>query len=219
MRAVQWFTNVIYFLYFCVVHKCYIFFNVYTNLQMLRNACKYLYDCAYNNNMYVCISICMYIYTLACTCTSVCVCVCVCVCVYVCVRVRAGMLVCSCAYITTYVCACVCVCVPTRAFAHACVFLHVTVSQRIITWRSITHVIANNTVTLMKATEKGRSWSGDTIQVMHNHLAGLVDMASASEVVDPGFKSHLWQDFFQVESYQWLKNWHSSGYPARCLAL
>ena len=25
--------------------------------------------------------------------------------------------------------------------------------------------------------------------------------------------------FFQVESYQWLKNWHSSGYPARRLAL
>ena len=26
-------------------------------------------------------------------------------------------------------------------------------------------------------------------------------------------------NFFQVKSYQWLKNWHSSGYPARCLAL
>ena len=25
--------------------------------------------------------------------------------------------------------------------------------------------------------------------------------------------------FFEVESYQWLKHWHSSGYPARCLAL
>ena len=25
--------------------------------------------------------------------------------------------------------------------------------------------------------------------------------------------------FFRVESYQWLKNWHSSGYPARRLAL
>ena len=25
--------------------------------------------------------------------------------------------------------------------------------------------------------------------------------------------------FFQVESYQWLKYWHSSDYPAKCLAL
>ena len=25
--------------------------------------------------------------------------------------------------------------------------------------------------------------------------------------------------FIWVKSYQWLKNWYSSGYPARCLAL
>ena len=31
------------------------------------------------------------------------------------------------------------------------------------------------------------------------------------------FLLSLWS-FFQVESYQWLKNWYSSGYPARYLA-
>ena len=36
---------------------------------------------------------------------------------------------------------------------------------------------------------------------------------------DPGFESRLHQDFSGVESYQWLKNWHSSGYPARRPAL
>ena len=43
--------------------------------------------------------------------------------------------------------------------------------------------------------------------------------ASASRAEDPGFESCLRWDFFGVKSYQWLKNWHSSGYPARCLAL
>ena len=42
---------------------------------------------------------------------------------------------------------------------------------------------------------------------------------SASRAEDPGFESRLRRDFFGVESYQWLKNWHSSGYPARRLAL
>ena len=43
--------------------------------------------------------------------------------------------------------------------------------------------------------------------------------ASASRVEGPGFESRLRQDFFGVESYQWLKHWHSSCYPARRLAL
>ena len=43
--------------------------------------------------------------------------------------------------------------------------------------------------------------------------------ASASRAEDPGFESRLRRDFFGVESYQWLENWHSSGYPARRLAL
>ena len=43
--------------------------------------------------------------------------------------------------------------------------------------------------------------------------------ASASRAEDPGFESRLRWDFFGVESYQWLKNWHSSGYPARRLVL
>ena len=48
-------------------------------------------------------------------------------------------------------------------------------------------------------------------------LVGLVVKTSASTAEDPGFESCLHQDFFGFESYQWLKNWHSSGYPARCL--
>ena len=52
-----------------------------------------------------------------------------------------------------------------------------------------------------------------------DRLVGQVVKASASRAEDPGFESHLCQDFFGVESYQWLKNWHSSDYPARRLAL
>ena len=51
-----------------------------------------------------------------------------------------------------------------------------------------------------------------------NRLVGLVVKASAWRAKDPGFESRLRQDFSGVESYQWLKNWHSSGYPARRLA-
>ena len=54
---------------------------------------------------------------------------------------------------------------------------------------------------------------------MENHrLVGLVVKVSASRAEDPGFESRLCRDFFRVKSYQWLKNWHSSGYPARRLA-
>ena len=52
-----------------------------------------------------------------------------------------------------------------------------------------------------------------------DRLVGLVVKASASRAEDPGFESRLRREFFGVESYQWLKNWHSSGYPARRLAL
>ena len=53
-----------------------------------------------------------------------------------------------------------------------------------------------------------------------DRLVGQVVKASASRAEDPEFESHLRRDFFfGVESYQWLKNWHSSGYPARRLAL
>ena len=43
--------------------------------------------------------------------------------------------------------------------------------------------------------------------------------ASTSRAEGPGFESRLGRDFFRVESYQWLQNWHSSGFPARRLAL
>ena len=42
---------------------------------------------------------------------------------------------------------------------------------------------------------------------------------SASRAEGPGLESRLRWDFFGVESYQRLKHWHSSGYPARRLAL
>ena len=50
-------------------------------------------------------------------------------------------------------------------------------------------------------------------------LVDLVVKVSASRAEGPGFESCLRRDFFGVESYQWLKNWHTSGYPARRLAL
>ena len=49
-------------------------------------------------------------------------------------------------------------------------------------------------------------------------VVGLVVKASASRAEDLGFESRLRQDCSRVESHQWLKNWHSNGYPARCLA-
>ena len=52
-----------------------------------------------------------------------------------------------------------------------------------------------------------------------NRLIGLMVQASALRAKDPRFESRLRPDFSGVESYQWLKKWHSSGYPARRLAL
>ena len=48
-------------------------------------------------------------------------------------------------------------------------------------------------------------------------LVGLVVKAPVSRAEDPGFESRLRRDFFGVELYQWLQNWHSSGHPARLL--
>ena len=60
--------------------------------------------------------------------------------------------------------------------------------------------------------------------LLHHHLLFLPPRwpsgkASASRAEDPGFDCRLCRDFFGVESYQWLQNWNSSGYPARRLAL
>ena len=51
-----------------------------------------------------------------------------------------------------------------------------------------------------------------------NRLVGLVVKASASRAEGPWFESRLRGHFSQVESYQRLKNWQPSGYPARRLA-
>ena len=57
------------------------------------------------------------------------------------------------------------------------------------------------------------------MSVSPDRLAGLVVKASASRAEDPGFESGLRRDFSGVESYQWLRNWLSSGYPARRLEI
>ena len=64
-----------------------------------------------------------------------------------------------------------------------------------------------------------RSTKGQLSCYVWYRLVDLVVKASASRAEGPGFESRLRRDFFGVESYQWLKNWHSSGYPARRLAL
>ena len=52
-----------------------------------------------------------------------------------------------------------------------------------------------------------------------DRLVGLGVKASASRGEDLRFKSRLCQDFSGVKSYQWHKNWQSSGHPSRRLAL
>ena len=66
--------------------------------------------------------------------------------------------------------------------------------------------------------EGGVGWCVCVCVSLSPHLAGLVVKASASGVEDP-VRIQLAMGFSPVESYQWLKNWHSSGYPARHLAL
>ena len=46
-----------------------------------------------------------------------------------------------------------------------------------------------------------------------HHLVSLVVKASMSRGEDPRFESYLRWDFSGVESYLWLKNWHSSTLP------
>ena len=56
---------------------------------------------------------------------------------------------------------------------------------------------------------------------MHAHvhrLGGLVVRCPPRERKVPG-SNPTCAGIFSVSSYQWLKNWHSSGYPARRLAL
>ena len=64
-----------------------------------------------------------------------------------------------------------------------------------------------------------RSRVASRIYCVFSRLCGLVVKVSASRAEDPGFESRLRRDFYGVESYQRLKNWYSSGYPARRLLL
>ena len=63
------------------------------------------------------------------------------------------------------------------------------------------------------------SFCPSVLFVESDRLIDVVVKASASRADGPGFESRLCRNFSGVESYQWLKNWHSSGYPARHLAL
>ena len=68
-------------------------------------------------------------------------------------------------------------------------------------------------------TRLGRQSGRPVSRYLYPHrLEGPVVKASASRAEDPGFESRLRWDFSGVESYQWLQNWHCSGYPARRLA-
>ena len=57
------------------------------------------------------------------------------------------------------------------------------------------------------------------VSVFHEPPRWPSGKAFASRAEGPGFESRLRRDFFGVESYLWLKHLHSSGYPARRLAL
>ena len=56
------------------------------------------------------------------------------------------------------------------------------------------------------------------VQCLNCH-SGLVVKASTSRAANLGFDSCLQCEDFSELSYQWLRNWYSSGYPARCLVL
>ena len=69
---------------------------------------------------------------------------------------------------------------------------------------------------VIKASASRRPW--DTLACCWD-VKQPTNKQTASRAEDPVFESRLRRDLFGVESYQWLKNWHSSGYPARRLAL
>ena len=99
---------------------------------------------------------------------------------------------------------------------------HATLSQHLgaSLWISSKHTVADPTQLLPRwPSGKGHRPGFGVCLPWGSHLVGLVVKESASRAEDPGFESRLRWDFFGVESYQWLKKWHSSGYPARRLAL
>ena len=65
---------------------------------------------------------------------------------------------------------------------------------------------ADQTCYLIQSQHSGvGSTSPSDVSEMPNRLVGLVVKASASRAEGPGFESRFRQDFFGVESYQWLK--------------
>ena len=78
------------------------------------------------------------------------------------------------------------------------------------------HSSSSSHVIIISFTTK---WFITAIILLWNRLVGSVVKASTSREEDPGFESRLRRDFSGVESHQWLKNWHSTGYPAKRLAL
>ena len=64
-----------------------------------------------------------------------------------------------------------------------------------------------------------RHYWGCLLSSLLIHLVGLVVRRPPRERKVPGSNPACVRIFFGVESYLWLKNWYSSGYPARRLAL
>ena len=88
--------------------------------------------------------------------------------------------------------------------------------KTVVTWRSSASMIPAPDA--YSVAEKSQQQKGQTVfrRRPPRWPSGKV---SASREEDPGFESRLLRDIFGVESYQWLKNWHSRGYPARRLAI
>ena len=89
------------------------------------------------------------------------------------------------------------------------------------TWK-VTQLDLPVSKVLLKHTAEERQTQQNTRARGVNHrnvyLAAVVE-ASASRAKDPSFESRLRRDFSGVESHQRLKNWQSSGCPARRLVL
>ena len=172
-----------------------------------------------------------------CVCVCIDVCVCVCVCVYVCGECHVCMCLCEClkgqqhTYIPMFrkaESAC-----PGRSRTANTLFLGIS-HRRLGKFTHSTHYAGLQCLLKhehMHAQAHSRTYTQNGFGTVWEAVCVeclfwtsvlyccLCPCASASRAEGPGFESRLRRDFFGVESYQWLKNWHSSGYPARRLAL
>ena len=138
------------------------------------------------------------------------------VCAFMCVNtLRIYDWLCGCS-----VCVCGCVCARARVCLSVC--LSVCRDRRTVALCLTTPGIVRKDYQsshLLKPLALEMVGGRFTPIVWTDRLVGLVIKASASRAEAPGFESRLRRDFSGVESYQGLQNCHSSGYPARRLAL